>query len=144
MSYRNRTKQCHYCNEEFTSSRISARYCSSSCRSMDNRRKKNPGIYRHYNPIHLEYSDEAYRVLTTKAEEQNLQDPKEYLEWLAEEMISKNIFSVFFNTEEENILKYVLKSYYPDLEFQESLCEWIKSRSEDEAIALKKGKGKKS
>jgi len=48
------------------------------------------------------------------------------------------------NTEEENILKYVLKSYYPNLEFQEALTEWIKSRSEDEAIALKKGKGKRS
>jgi hypothetical protein len=47
---------------------------------MYNRLKKNPGIYRHYNPTHLEQSDDAYMVLATKPEDQNLQDPKEYME----------------------------------------------------------------
>ena len=143
MSYRNRPKQCHYCNEEFTSSRISARYCSSSCRSMDNRRKKNPAIYRHYNPVHLEYTDEAYRVLATKAEEQNLQNPKEYLEWFAEELITKDISNIYLNQEEKNVMTFVLNTLYPDLEYQVALLEWIKTRGEEDAIGIKRGKIKK-
>ena len=140
MNYRNRPKPCHYCNEEFTASRISARYCSNSCRSMDNRRKKNPEIYRHYNPVHIEYSDEAYRKLTKKAKEQNLEGPKKYLEWMADEMITKDISIIHLNQEEKNVMKFVLNSLYPDLEYQVALLEWIKIRSEEDAIGIKKGK----
>ena len=143
MAYKDRITKCAYCNTGFHYQRVSARYCSKSCAAMDNRRMKNPDIYRHYNPIHLEYDNDSYKTLHKIAKEQNIRGPKKYLEWLAEEMITKNMRPLFFNKEEENVLKFVLKSYYPDLEFQVALSEWIKSRSEEEAIALKKGKVKK-
>ena len=107
---------------------------------MDNRRKKNPEIYRHYNPIHIEYKDEAYRKLTKKAEEQNLENPKEYLEWMADEMIKKDIAIIYLKQEEKNVIKFVLNSLYPDLEYQAALLEWIKIRSEEDAIGIKRGK----
>ncbi len=144
MAYKDKKKKCAYCNKEFDYQRVSARYCSKSCAAMDNRRKKNPKIYRHYNPIHLEYENEPYKMLQIKAMEQDIRGPKKYLEWLAEEMITKNMHPLFFTEEEENVLKFVLKSYYPNQEFQPALLEWIKSRSEEEAIDLRKGKIKKN
>jgi hypothetical protein len=111
---------------------------------MDRRRMKNPEIYRHYNPIHLEYENESYKTLQTKAKEQNIKGPKKYLEWLAEEMITKNMHPLFFTEEEENILKFVLQNNYPHLEFQPALLEWIKSKSEEEAIDIKKRNRKKN
>ncbi len=143
MNYQDRKKHCAYCGKEFKFQRVSAKYCSKSCSSMDVRRKNSPETYRHYNPVHLEFTDEAYKALRLKANEQHIQGPEKYLEWMADEMITKNMFPLVFSEEEENILKYVLKAYYPELEFQFALMEWIKSRSEEEAIELKKGKGRK-
>lgn len=142
MNYQDGIKKCAYCGKEFKFLRISAKYCSRSCASMDGRRKNNPNVYRHYNPVHLEYDDEAFRALKKKAAEKYISDPKEYLEWIVEQMITKNMFTLFFNEEEENILKYVLKSNHPNKEFQVAFTDWIKERSEKEAIAIKTGKKK--
>lgn len=144
MNYQDKKKACAYCGKVFNFKRVSAKYCSKSCASMDVRRKSNPEAYRYYNPIHLEYSDEAYRALRIKAIELNFQEPKNYLEWLADEMITKNMFTLFLTEEEENVLKYVMTTYYPEFEFQEALSEWIKKRSEEEAIEIKKGKGRRN
>lgn len=144
MNYQDKKKQCAYCGKEFVFQRVSAKYCSKSCASMDVRRKKNPTAYRHYNPVHLEFTDEAYKALGLIAKQQNIQGPDKYLEWMADEMITKNMYPLLFSEEEENILKYVLKAYYPEMDLHVALTEWIKSRSEEEAIELKKGKGRKS
>jgi hypothetical protein len=133
MNYQDKKKHCAYCGKEFVFQRVSAKYCSKSCASMDVRRKKNPTAYRHYNPVHLEFTDEAYKALRLKANEQHIQGPEKYLEWMADEMVNKNMLTLFFNEEEQNILKYVLKAYYPSLEFKVALLEWMKSRSEEEA-----------
>jgi hypothetical protein len=143
MNYQDRKKHCAYCGKEFTFQRVSAKYCSKSCASMDVRRKNNPNAYRHYNPVHLELTDEAYKAIKLKAKEQQIQDPEKYMEWMADEMITKKIYPLLFSEEEENILKYALKAYYPELEFPVALLEWIKNRSEEEAIELKKGKVRK-
>jgi hypothetical protein len=110
---------------------------------MDNRRKKNPEVYRHYNPVHLEYEDEAYRALLHKMKALNHATPEAFLSELVKEMVSNNMISFFLNTEQENVLKYVLNFQYPDHNFQEALKTWVVTRSEKEAIAIKKGRMKR-
>jgi len=118
-----RLKNCLFCNDEFEYQRITAMYCSESCKQNAYRREYDPHLYNRPYPIHFELDQYFYEKLYNKALEFE-KSPSEYMERLAKDTASHKI-QVSLPEELEDKMKIYLDREYPDKNFHFAFNDWL-------------------